>query len=146
MESTWTTRELPVLEATVALLEQIPERIVTVLGISQRSGIHRWDVYASLQAMDGEYVELVKKTTDRDPSPHQVARVFPEARRLVGQWPSAESLAEQVLRALAEAAQSEPDTQKRSRLTDLTAELREMGMGVLTDVLAKFAAHTVGLG
>ena len=41
--------------------------------------------------------------------PDFVTKVYPAARREVGQWPTAESLTDAILRAISAAAESEPD-------------------------------------
>ena len=76
MEDTWVTRDLPVLEATVALLEgmDLPE----VVDIAERTGLAAEDVARSLRAMTGVYVDL--RMTMRDVGRWFVQGVTPEAR------------------------------------------------------------------
>jgi hypothetical protein len=57
VEDTWTSRDLPVLDATVALFEEgidLPE----VADIAGRSGLSVEDVARAVRALDGEYVDL----------------------------------------------------------------------------------------
>jgi len=88
MEDTWTSRDLPVLDATVALLENRP--LVDVTDIAARAGLTVAETGSALQAMEGAYVELA--ISMGGPESWSVQGVTPAARRAVGQWPSAESL------------------------------------------------------
>jgi hypothetical protein len=52
----------------------------------------------------------------RGPSGCSIAGVTDEARRAVGQWPSAEVWVDRLVEALREAAEREPDPERRGRL------------------------------
>ena len=79
MEDTWGTREVPVLNAAVALLEQ--SYMVTVSDIAERTGLELAEVARSLEAMDPTYVDFRKTTTGGDPRYWYVHKVTPAARR-----------------------------------------------------------------
>jgi hypothetical protein len=115
VEDTWTGRDLPVLDATVALLEQ--SFMVTVTDIAARTGFEPADVATALEALDPSYVDFRKTTTGGDPRFWYVYKATPEARRVVGQWPTAEALASRLAEELATAATQEPDAERRGLLT-----------------------------
>ena len=98
---------MPVLSAAVALLEN--SYMVTVSDIAERTGLDQADVARSLDAMDPTYVDFRKTETGGDPTFWYVLKVTPEARRAVGQWPTAESLIDRLAQAFREAADREED-------------------------------------
>jgi predicted transcriptional regulator len=115
VQDTWTSRDLPVLEATVALLEQ--SFMVTVTDIAERSGLEPAVVAAALEALDPVYIDFRKTTTGGDPRFWYVYKATPEARRVVGQWPTAEALAGRLADELAAAAAEEQDGERKGLLT-----------------------------
>jgi hypothetical protein len=137
VHDTWTARDLPVLDATVALLEQ--SFMVTVTDIASRTGIEPADVATALAALDPVYVDFRKTTTGGDPRFWYVFKVTPEARRAVGQWPTAEAMASRLAEALAAAARREPTAERQGLLAfaaRLVGEtLREETVRAARDVL-----------
>jgi hypothetical protein len=114
VHDTWAARDLPVLDATVGLLEQ--SYMVTVTDIAARTGLEPPVVAKALEALDPVYVDFRKTTTGGDPRFWYVFKVTPEARRAVGQWPTPESLANRLADELAAAAQRESDSERQSLL------------------------------
>jgi hypothetical protein len=57
VKDSWVSRDLSVLEATVALVED-PDLWPEVVDVAARSGLAVEDVARSLQATDGEYVDI----------------------------------------------------------------------------------------
>jgi len=115
VHDTWVARDLPVLDATVSLLEQ--SYMVTVTDIAARTGLDVTVVTRALETLDPTYVDFRKTTTGGDPRFWYVFKVTPEARRAVGQWPTAESLAGRLAAELEAAARIEPDPERQSLLT-----------------------------
>jgi hypothetical protein len=115
VHDTWVARDLPVLDATVALLEH--SFMVTVTDIAARTDLAPPVVAAALEALDPVYVDFRKTTTGGDPRYWYVFKVTPAARRVVGQWPTAESLATRLAEELATAAREEPEAERQSLLT-----------------------------
>ena len=115
MHDTWGARDLPVLDATVSLLEQ--SYMVTVTDIAARTGLEASAVAKALEALDPVYVDFRKTTTGGDPRFWYVFKVTPEARRTVGQWPTPQSLANRLADELAGAAQSEADPERQALLS-----------------------------
>ena len=114
VHDTWAGRDLPVLDATVALLEQ--SFMVTVTDIAARTGLDVPVVATALEALDPVYVDFRKTTTGGDPRFWYVFKVTPEARRAVGQWPTAEALTSRLAEELAAQASDEPDAERQALL------------------------------
>jgi hypothetical protein len=115
VQDTWAARDLPVLDATVSLLEQ--SYMVTVTDIAARTGLDEGAVAKALESMDPVYVDFRKTTTGGDPRFWYVFKVTPEARRAVGQWPTAQALASRLAEELATAAGQETDAERQGLLT-----------------------------
>ncbi len=111
---TWAARDLPVLDATVGLLEH--SYMVTVTDIAAQAGLDPSVVAQALEALDPVYVDFRKTTTGGDPRFWYVFKVTPEARRAVGQWPTAEALASRLADELAAAARQESDGERQGLL------------------------------
>lgn len=114
VQDTWAARDLPVLDATVSLLEQ--SYMVTVTDIAASTGLDEGAVAKALESMDPVYVDFRKTTTGGDPRFWYVFKVTPEARRAVGQWPTAEALASRLAEELAAAAGQETDAERQGLL------------------------------
>jgi hypothetical protein len=114
VHDTWAVRDLPVLDATVGLLEQ--SYMVTVTDIAARTGFDPSVVAQALEALDPVYVDFRKTTTGGDPRFWYVFKVTPEARRAVGQWPTAEALASRLAEELSAAARQEADAERQGLL------------------------------
>ena len=138
VEDTWTSRDLPVLDATVALLEQ--SFMVTVTDIAARTGFEPAVVAAALGALDPGYVDFRKTTTGGDPRFWYVYKATPEARRAVGQWPTAEALASRLAEELTAAAATEPDAERKALLTYAARLIGD----TLRDVTVRAAGNVLG--
>jgi hypothetical protein len=114
VEDTWASRELPVLSATVQLLEE--SYMVTVTDIAARTGLEEQAVARALEALDPVFVDFRKTTTGGDPTFWYVLKATPAARQAVGQWPSPESLVTALARELAAAAHDEQDAERKGLL------------------------------
>jgi hypothetical protein len=137
VHDTWAARDLPVLNATVALLEH--SYMVTVTDIATTTGLGVPAVAKALEALDPVYVDFRKTTTGGDPRFWYVFKVTPEARRAVGQWPTAEALAGRLAEELAAAAQDEPDPQRHGLLTYAARLVGD----TLRDATVRAAAHVL---
>jgi hypothetical protein len=88
VQSTWETRELPVLMAVLKLLDQPGSFEATVRQISEETGIDKADVDRALEALEGEYISKYQRfLTGGDPSTWAVEGITSKARRAVSQWP-----------------------------------------------------------
>src|SRR5260221_12012010 len=116
---------MPVLSAVVALLEQ--SYMVTVRDVRERTGLGLAEVARSLVTLDPTYVGFRKAETGGDPTFWYVLKVTPEARQAVGQWPTAESLVDQLAQAFRDAADKEDDPERHYQLRQ-AAGLLESGI------------------
>lgn len=136
MHDTWASRDLPVLDATVSLLDE--SYMVTVSDIAAKTGLEDAAVARALEALDPVYVDFRKTTTGGDPTFWYVLKVTPAARQAVGQWPTAESLIAALARELTASAQQEQDAERKG----LLAYAARLVGDTLRDVSVR-AAHSV---
>lgn len=138
---TWFDRDLPVLEATISLLEERghPGAFVQVREIAERSGIDAGVVLTALAAMEHEYVSLNLVLAGGDPNPQMVTGVTAEARRAVGQWPSPETMADRILAALETTVEQEEDPVRKGRIRAAADAVAGIGRDVLVSVLSAAA-------
>jgi predicted ArsR family transcriptional regulator len=115
VEDTWAARDLPVLAATVHLLEE--SYMVTVTDIAARTGLDEQAVARALEALDPVYVDFRKTTTGGDPTFWYVLKATPAARQAVGQWPTAETLIAALAAELTAAAADEQDAERKGLLS-----------------------------
>lgn len=112
MEGTWVSREFPVLEAAVALTDEmhIDGRYPDARDISARTQLDIRSVATALNALEGDYLDL-QRTGDLEA--WGVPSVTSAARREVGQWPTAESLITQLAAGMTLAAERESDPEQK---------------------------------
>jgi hypothetical protein len=115
VQDTWVSRELPVLDATVSLLEE--SYMVTVSDIAARTGFETTTVARALEALDPDFVDFRKTTTGGDPTFWYVLKVTPQARSAVGQWPTPDSFVTKLSAELSAAASQESDAERKSLLS-----------------------------
>lgn len=146
MEDTWVSRDLPVLDAVVGLLEGGAFR-VSVADIAGETGFDPKAVDRALGALDGAYVtDYTQFATGGIPDNWYVTGVTAEARRVVGQWPTAESLAARLAEAFSEAADQEKDPERKNRLCQLASFLGETGKDIAAEIIAKVIMRQTGMG
>lgn len=136
MQSTWETRDLPVLEAIVLLSD---ERVgpFGVESVVPTAPLSEPEVQATLRALSGEHPPLLENcTTMAGGSIRLVGSATGEARRRVGAWPTPENLATRMLAALEEAAQSAPTAEERTRLQRVLEAVRDVGTQTVAAILA----------
>ena len=139
MQQTWMERDLPVLDAGVAMLEDDP--MVTDAAIAERTGFDLAAVRRALEALDGTYVHL-----GRDMSGFFVDAVTADARRAVGQWPTGEGLVSQLAEGLAAAAEKEADPERKTRLRQAAGLLGGAVRDIAIEIAGRFAERAAGLG
>ena len=139
LEDTWGPREMPVLNAVVALMEH--SYMVTVTDIAERTGLELAEVARSLDTLDPTYVDFRKTETGGDPRFWYVLKVTPEARHAVGQWPTADSLVDRFAQAFRDAAENEDDPERHYQLRQAAGLLG----GGIRDIAIQIAADITGL-
>lgn len=143
MEDTWAARDLPVLDAVVSLLDE------DVMGagpegaeIAERARLPLDDVGAALLALKDEFLYL--QTPGGGPGAWFVSRVTGDARRTVGQWPTGESLIDRLAAGVAEAAEREPDPERKRTLKAVAGGLGGMARAVAVNVATQMIEHKTG--
>lgn len=145
MEDTWASRDLPVLDAVVRLLEE-GYYAVTVADIAEQTGLEAKAVDRALEALNPTYVTDYKKLmTGGIPDSWYVEGVTAAARQVVGQWPTAESMAERLAAAFSEAADVERDPERKNRLRQLASFLGETGKDLAAEIIAKVIMQQTGM-
>ncbi len=146
MKDTWASRDLPVLDAVVTLLDGPDHFAVSVSEIARHTDMDPVDVAGALDALEDEYVDVDRLMSGGDPGPWEVRHVTAAARRAVGQWPTAESLVARLVDGFATAADHEADPERRSLLRRFADMLGGAGRGIAVDVAAKVVERQIGLG
>jgi len=146
MEDTWVSRDLPVLDAAVRMLDNGAFE-VSVAEIAAETGFDPATVDRALTALEGPFVaDYQRYMSGGIPDTWNVMAVTAAARRAVGQWPTAESLAERLAVAFSEAADAEQDPERKSRLRQLASFLGETGKDLAAEIMAKVIMRQSGLG
>ncbi len=130
------------LDATVGLLEQ--SYMVTVTDIAARTGLDPAQVAKSLEALDPVYVDFRKTTTGGDPRFWYVFKVTPEARRAVGQWPTAESLIGALADELYAASHQETGDERQSLLAYAARLIGDTMRDLAVDAAARVLSPALG--
>jgi predicted ArsR family transcriptional regulator len=148
VDDTWATRELPVLDATVSLLEE--SYMVTVSDIAGKTGLDAAVVARSLETLHPAYVDFRKTETGGDPTFWYVLKVTGQARRAVGQWPTPDSFVTKLAEELSAAAAAEEDTERKTLLSYAARlvgdTLRDVAVRAAGQVLAPAGEVDAGPG
>ena len=137
VNATWATRDLPVLDATVDLFNELGHPgVISVSSIADRTHRSAQDVFDALQALQPEYVTMHMVLAGGDPNPQMVTGVTAAARRVTGQWPPAADLTDGLLLALQQALDQETDVARKSKLRSAADALAGMGRDVLVAIVA----------
>jgi len=91
--------------------------MVTVSDIAARTELEPAAVARALEALDPDYVDFRKTTTGGDPTFWYVLKVTPQARRVVGQWPTPDSFVTRLAEELSAAASQEDDAERKGLLS-----------------------------
>lgn len=100
----------------------------------------------ALDALDGSYMEFEKFATGGNPGSWRVRHVSPDARRAVGQWPTAESLIARMVEGITEAAEHESDPQRKRKLREAACVLGGIAKDAVTEIVAKIIVHESRMG
>lgn len=142
MKETWVDRDLPVLDATVSLLEE--SYMVTVSDIADRTGLDLADVSRALETLDPTYLDFRKTTTGGDPRFWYVHKATPEGRRAVGQWPTPEALITSLAGELTAAAERETDPERKGLLSYSARLLGDTLRDLVIEAAARVLTPAVG--
>jgi hypothetical protein len=135
MESTWETRDLLVLDAIVRYFDEHdgPE-IPDVETFAKLTGMDPGQVARAVRALSPRFIKTA--ATLGGLMAVAIIGITDEARQAVGQWPSPEVWVDRLVQALREAAEREPDPDRRGRLRAMAEGLggfaRDVAVGVLS--------------
>ena len=144
LESTWPTRELPILQAALRRLDA-GDIFPTLEEIRAEVGLDVAQMRAGVDALESAsppYMEVSNAWGNPNHVGGHVSRVSERARRELGTWPSAESVVDRLVAALAEAADAEQESERR---TKIRAAAEAVG-GFLRDVAVQAVGTQIGGG
>ena len=145
MTETWSSRDLPVLRAIV----DIYEATGSAMGpdaIESATGFEGGKEQAALRALDSEeppFVTKLERVMTGDiifvgaPTGH--------ARRAIGAWPTPESIADRLVNALDEAAEREPDPERKGWLRKTAGYLGNAGRDLAVEIGATAINRQMGM-
>lgn len=138
MNSTWESRDLPVLAAVVAICDEDDWGEAQPAQIAERTGLPIEDVIKALWKLAGENPPFFSFSEDSTFGGRDIGSIsMPtgHAQRTVGAWPTPESVVEQMILALREAAENADSAEERSRLQRAADAVGGVGRGVITGVM-----------
>jgi hypothetical protein len=142
MEETWTSRDLPVLDAVVQLLDESPGGLLLGQQVVERTGMDPVDVERAVWALSPGYVILGQQMAAEGGIGMQcLDGVTAEARRVVGQWPTGESLVDQLASGIAQAAEQEADPEQKRRLLAIARDLGGAAKTIAINVVSEVLEH-----
>jgi hypothetical protein len=142
MEETWSSRDLPVLDAVVQLLEESPGGLLLGEQVVKRTGMDPADVERAVWALNPDYVILGHQlAAEGGISTQVVDGVTAEARRIVGQWPTAESLIDRLATGIAQSAEQETDPEQKRRLREVARGLGGAAKTIAINVASEMIEH-----
>jgi hypothetical protein len=128
-QDTWARRELPILRIAVRDADDNPqfEDIATETGLTLKDVSHGARALHDAGYLDAAFAGVWSGF---------VLTVTERARRELGAWPSPESLAEQLVRAFADAAERETDPERKEKLRAVVDTAGGIARGVIVEVAA----------
>ncbi|MDR8019215.1 hypothetical protein [Nesterenkonia aerolata] len=147
LTSTWETIEVPVLEATVSLLEsKNPGSPTTLDEIVEASGLERDEVNRTIGKLSQEHLVANDISAAGAGAIDWIVKgVTPKGLRAAGVWPSENAAAGAFLEALDQQIEEAPEgSSKKSALEQIKASAKNVTEGTLTAVFA--AAVKAGTG
>jgi hypothetical protein len=149
LDDTWASRDLPVLKAIAALLDQTPGQPLFMddLCAAVADLVSAEDVARAVTALhDAQIVEA-----GYEPPRGGAARlggvrsISGEGRRLVGMWPTPETALDRMLAALEQIEATSDDPAKRGRARQLRDGLLGAGRDLAVEVIAATITRQTGL-
>jgi hypothetical protein len=140
VEDTWEPRDRPILDAIVRYFDETDEPfqagIPTEETFAEITGRDVGEVRRSVRALRRSYLEAQDGGMGGET---MIVGVTDAAREKVGQWPTAEGIVDRLAQGLLDAADREPDEQKRSRLRAVAEGLRGFARDVAVEVVSNAA-------
>jgi hypothetical protein len=143
MESTWETRDLPVLDAIVCYFDEHDGPEIPGVGtFAKLTGMDPVQVARAVRALSPRFIKTQAAMGGLMNA--AIVGVTDEARQAVGQWPSPEVWVDRLVQALREAAEREPDPERRGRLRAMADGLGGFARDVAVGVLSGGITQSVG--
>lgn len=122
---TWTNRDLPVLKAIVDIFEDTGRSRIRASDVARRTGFDADTVQRAIRALyTHPYLQEDGRSVAQGGMQVFVGAPTGEALRVVGNWPSPESIVERLVAALEQAAEDDGrGAEERSRLKQLAVGL-----------------------
>lgn len=140
---TWTSRDLPVLQAIADLIEETGSH-ADGSAIVSRTGLTTAQVSRAVKSLEDEYLRDVHWDADWFPDLYPIVQgITSEARRTVGQWPSAEAAAERFIAAIEQQIIESETDEQRSRLVRIRDAVTVAGRDLLVDVMGAVLTKTI---
>lgn len=136
------------LSAIVELSESGDGGTILVDELVSATGLDAGVVQKALQALADEYPPFFDYADGSSMEGRQILGVgnpTGHARRTVGAWPTPESLADRLIAALEQAADKEPDAEKRGWLRNTALYLASAGRDLAVDIAGAALAKSAGL-
>jgi hypothetical protein len=133
----WEGRDLPLLHAAAERLDEGEDEAFGPSDLADETGLSRDDcrragaALVSAGYLRGIDVSSMGNGLVKD---YLLTELTEKGRRAVGMWPSADA-GEALIAALRDAAEHEPDMERRGLLRKATESLEKVGTGVLTGVV-----------
>jgi hypothetical protein len=142
MEETWSSRDLPVLDTVVQLLDEFPGGSLLGGQIVKRTRMDPSDVERAVWALSPDYVLLGRQlAAEGGIDTQMVDGVTAEARRIVGQWPTGESLVGRLAAGIEQAAEKETDPEQKRRLLAVARGLGGAAKSIAINVASEILEH-----
>ena len=143
MESTWEQRDLRVLDAIARYFDEEDSAVIPdVATFAEISGMDPGQVGRAVRALSPRFIKTGPGLGGLTEVP--IMGVTDEARQAVGQWPSPEVWVDRLVQALREAAEREPDPERRGRLRAMAEGLGGFARDVAVGVLSGGITQTMG--
>jgi hypothetical protein len=144
MTSIWYERDLPVLRAIVQLKDENPGQPIPRTRVVEATGLDAETVRRAVHSLlDEPYIEVFGSQVD---FAETIKRVNGNGKRAAEFWPTPDNVAELLRDALLQAADREPDEEKRGKLRALGAWIGEGGRDTVSGAFGNMLAGLLGGG
>ncbi|WP_113699199.1 hypothetical protein [Nonomuraea lactucae] len=142
MTRVWYERDLRVLQAIVQLKDENPGQPIPREDVAETTGMDEETVRRAIYSlMDEPYLETGGSLIDNH---EYVKRVLGNGKRAAEFWPTPDNVAELLRDALLQAAEREPDEEKRGKLRALGAWLAEGGRDTVSGAFGSMLGTLLG--
>lgn len=137
IQSTWATRELPILQAALRRLD-VGDDFPELEEIRQEVGVSPRQLRVAVTALrDAGYIDvLFTGGWTEEHASGNVSAVHERARRELGSWPSPDDVVDQLIAALTKAAEEAGEPERMGRLRSAAEALGGIGRDIAVRVIA----------